>query len=212
METALAISEKKELRALESTIEKGIRTFYEVGAALLKIRDSRLYRETNRTFEDYCRDRWDMSARKAQRLMVASDLINNLRPIGVTLPATESQVRPLTKLESEQRVKVWEVAVETAPNGKVTAKHVKVIVDRMTEKKTTGRNSSHTGTEQKQLKEKENIYTDAKKCASLAILHLDRIQNNDPNRRVALIWVKNWIERELKPTRMAEVMGRWDQA
>lgn len=212
METALAISEKKELRALESTIEKGIRTFYEVGAALLKIRDSRLYRETNRTFEDYCRDRWDMSARKAQRLMVASDLINNLRPIGVTLPATESQVRPLTKLESEQRVKVWEVAVETAPNGKVTAKHVKVIVDRMTEKKTTGRNSSHTGTEQKQLKEKENIYTDAKKCASLAILHLDRIQNNDPNRRVALIWVKNWIERELKPTRMAEVIGRWDQA
>jgi len=212
METALAISEKKELLSLELTIKKGIRTFYEVGAALLKIRDSRLYREKHSTFEDYCRDRWDMSARKAQRLMVASDLIDNLRPIGVTLPATESQVRPLTKLKSEQRAKVWEVAVETAPSGKVTAKHVKLIVNRMTEEKTTERNSSNTGAEQEQSEEKRNTYTDAKKCANLAILQLDRIQKNAPNRRVVLTWVKNWIERELKPTRRAEVMGRCDQA
>ena len=198
METALVISDKKELRLLESTIEEGIKSFYKVGTALLKIRDSRLYRETHSTFEDYCRDRWDMSARKAQRLMIASDIIDNLRPIGVTLPATESQVRPLTKLESEQQAKVWEVAVETAPSGKVTAKHVKVIVDRITEEKTTGRNPPYTGAEQEQSEEKENIYTDVNKCAKLAILQLDRIQRNDPNRRAVLTWVKSWIERELK--------------
>jgi hypothetical protein len=50
METALAISDKKELRLLESTIEKGIKSFYKVGTALLQIRDSRLYRETHSTF------------------------------------------------------------------------------------------------------------------------------------------------------------------
>ncbi len=35
-----------------------VQTFYEVGNALLQIRDERLYRQTHSTFEEYCREKW----------------------------------------------------------------------------------------------------------------------------------------------------------
>ena len=50
----------------EATIERGLETFHEVGAALLEIQDGRLYRETHAAFEDYCRERWQMSRRRAR--------------------------------------------------------------------------------------------------------------------------------------------------
>jgi hypothetical protein len=40
-----------------SFIDGGIKTFIEVGSALLEIRDDRLYRESYGTFDDYCRVR-----------------------------------------------------------------------------------------------------------------------------------------------------------
>jgi len=46
----------------------------------------------------------------------------------VDIPKTESQTRPLSRLEPEQQKEVWKKAVETAPEGKVTAKHVESIV------------------------------------------------------------------------------------
>jgi hypothetical protein len=44
------------------------------------------------------------------------------------MPLTESQARPLTRLEPEQQVQAWLTAVETAPDGKVTAAHVESVV------------------------------------------------------------------------------------
>ena len=38
----------------ESVISKGLKTFSDVGNALLAIRDGRLYREQFPTFEEYC--------------------------------------------------------------------------------------------------------------------------------------------------------------
>ncbi len=77
--------------------------------ALTVIRDNRLYRETHKTFEDYCKDRWDMSINYADRLMRSTKTIENLKtvPIG-TLPITESQARPLITLEPEQQKEAWE--------------------------------------------------------------------------------------------------------
>lgn len=42
---------------LERKVE---RAFYEAGKALQQLRDRKLYRSTHRTFEDYCRDRFDL--------------------------------------------------------------------------------------------------------------------------------------------------------
>lgn len=111
----------------EETIEQGLQTFYEVGSALAAIRGDRLYRQTHDTFEDYCRVRWGMSRIHAHRLIEAAEVREHLLPIGNTPPATESQIRPLTQLDPDQQRQAWQRAVETAPNGKVTAAHVEHI-------------------------------------------------------------------------------------
>ena len=58
MEEILVESERSELLQHEQVIEKGLKTFVDVGNALLAIRDKRLYRQGFGTFEDYCKDRW----------------------------------------------------------------------------------------------------------------------------------------------------------
>lgn len=120
----LSTVEQDELARCESTIHAGLTTFYEVGAALLAIRDGRLYRATHRTFEDYCQERWGISRRHANRLIGARTVQDNLGPIGPKLPATESQARPLTALRPADQPVVWQRAVETAEGGQVTAAHV----------------------------------------------------------------------------------------
>lgn len=129
----LQMSEQAELNELETVIERGLQTFYDVGMALQVIREKRLYRESHGTFEAYCQERWNMSKRHANRLIMSSDVIENLGPTGPVLPTSERQARPLTSLEPEQQVAVWERAVETAPNGKVTGAHVQRVVDDMLE-------------------------------------------------------------------------------
>jgi len=119
----LLLSEKNELCQHEAVIEQGLKTFVDVGNALLAIRDKRLYRQDFGTFEDYCQDRWGMVRRQADRLIAAAETAENLRPIGL-IPQSESVIRPLTRLDPDQQRQVYQRAVETAPNGKVTAAHV----------------------------------------------------------------------------------------
>ncbi len=54
------------------------------------------------SFEHYCRERWQFQRHYANRLIASASVIENLVPIGTT-PTTESQARPLTKLEPEQQ-------------------------------------------------------------------------------------------------------------
>ena len=62
MSDELTALELSELAQCEAVIAQGLRTFVDVGAALLKVRDARLYRAEWTTFEAYCRDRWGMCA------------------------------------------------------------------------------------------------------------------------------------------------------
>ena len=57
------------LHELEATIARGLETFAEVGAALLEIRDQKLYRGSHKTFETYLRDRWEISRSYAHRVI-----------------------------------------------------------------------------------------------------------------------------------------------
>ncbi|MBU0958562.1 MAG: hypothetical protein KKB31_01325 [Nanoarchaeota archaeon] len=41
----------------------------------------------------------------------------------------EGQLRLLSKLDPDQQKEAWQTAVETAPEGKVTARHVETVVD-----------------------------------------------------------------------------------
>ncbi len=133
----LTETETAELANLETTIERGLKTFWEVGNALLTIRDKRLYRASHSTFEAYCVERWDFTDEQARRLMRGSEVITNLQqtpPIGGVLPTNESQVRPLTKLKApSQQRQAWQKAVDSAADGKPTAAEVNRVVKEIKE-------------------------------------------------------------------------------
>lgn len=124
--SALSVSEAAELQSCEHVIERGLKTYYEVGSALMSIRDNRLYRVMHATFEDYCQNRWSMTRRYANDLIAASGVVQNL---GTIVPKNEAQARELVDLEPEAQRLAWEVVKETAPEGKVTAAHVKSVVN-----------------------------------------------------------------------------------
>lgn len=126
--TTLTIDQQERLETLEAVIAKGLETFVEVGSALLEIRDQKLYRRWHRTFEEYCRERWGMARRTAYQLMDAAEVVENVRNCA-QIPANEAQTRPLAHLEPDQRIIAWQTAVETAPNGKITAAHVEQTVE-----------------------------------------------------------------------------------
>jgi hypothetical protein len=130
----LTTGEQAELERHEAIIEKGLRTFVEVGDALLSIRDGRLYRERNGTFEAYCQERWGISRPRAYQLMDAAKVTANLSTIVDNLPANEAQVRPLARLEPEEQAGAWGRAVEIATETdgrKVVARHVEQAVEEM---------------------------------------------------------------------------------
>ncbi|WP_254444833.1 hypothetical protein [Anabaena sp. UHCC 0187] len=67
-----------ELGTLESRIEKGLRAFWDIGQSLGQIRDKQLYRQSYKTFDEYCLNRWEMSRRSAYRLIQAALVYENV--------------------------------------------------------------------------------------------------------------------------------------
>lgn len=124
----MSLSEKKLFVAKERVLEHHFRTFKQAGEALLVIRDKRLYREHHATFEEYCRERWDMSKTQANRLIAAAQTVTALEKespetSSVTSRFTEGSVRPLTTLKPETQKKVVAKLMETQPK-EITAKLV----------------------------------------------------------------------------------------
>jgi len=147
----LEINEAFRLGELETVISRGLKTFIDVGNALLEIRESRLYRGEFGTFENYCQEKWGMDKRYANYQIQAAMVVENLGTIVPNVPRTESQARPLATLEPEQQREAWKQAVETAPEGKITAAHVQSVVDEIQNKPhvsfNTGENEWYTPVE-----------------------------------------------------------------
>jgi hypothetical protein len=133
----LTPAETKLLSKCEKTIGKGLKAFKKVADALLDVRDHRLYRIEYATFEDYCRVKWEITARHANRLMLAGEVVENLKsdqlvsnePVAV--PVNEGQARPLAALKPEQQVKAAQIVAKKT--GKHTAEDfeeaAKVVAD-----------------------------------------------------------------------------------
>ena len=131
--------ENGRLAHLERIIESGLQTFYDVGGALMEIREGRLYRQTHRSFEAYTKERWGMGKSRAHQLIEAASTVAAISgpvvegepsTIVDTLPVNESQVRPLAGLDDQAKREVWAEAVATAPAGRVTGRHVAQTVRR----------------------------------------------------------------------------------
>jgi len=156
---ALTRDELTQLTECEEVIKRGLHTFIEVGLALEVVRAKKLYREKFGTFEEYCRIRWDMTARRARQICSASEVVINLigekidtnsmnshqLKSGTIVPTTESQARPLAPLPPAAQRKVWAAAVAAAPEGKVTAAIVQEQVDAREKKLRKRRNARKLG-------------------------------------------------------------------
>lgn len=144
--TPLSEAQKKHLAKCEVIIEKGIKSFLEVADALLDIRDQELYRVTHGTFQDYCINRWGFSARHANRLMLAGEVVKNIESDQlvskepVAIPQNEAQARPLEGLPREQQVEIAHKVAKKA--GKHTAEDFQTAADEVTGKKSKAANSS----------------------------------------------------------------------
>jgi hypothetical protein len=68
---------------------------------------------------------------RASQLIAAAEVVGNVNNCLQSPPATESQARPLSGLEPEQQRVAWQQAVDTAPDGKVTAAHVENVVQEL---------------------------------------------------------------------------------
>jgi hypothetical protein len=125
-ETAIAprtATEHARRTQLEETIEAGQKTFLEVGAALLEIRDKRLYRGDFETFEEYCQTKWNFGRNYSNKLIEAVKVVSDL-PVNLgTIVTTETQARELAKVPKKQRAKVIQAASENGTKP-VTAKKI----------------------------------------------------------------------------------------
>lgn len=180
--TILAKTEKSALVECEEIIERGLVSFVEVGNALLRIRNERLYREGFGTFQEYCETKWEMSRIHAHRMIDAAEVAGNLLPKG-NIPQSERVARPLAQLEPEQQQEAWDEAVAASPTGKPTAAHVKLIVEKNL----------------RPVSERIN-YTPSNglQYAQMAIDSLEKIQVNDTQRNKAFQKVKIWIAQQGK--------------
>src|SRR5688572_3420955 len=101
---SLTVEERTTFSACEKIISAGLKTFSEVGNALLRVRDSRLYRDSYKSFEAYCREKWGWSHQRADQYIAAASVAKNLTTSGCQEPESERQTRPLAKLEPQEQV------------------------------------------------------------------------------------------------------------
>lgn len=110
----LSRDEALALADYEQIIERGKKTFIEVGIALAAIHEKRLYRALNDTFEAYCEERWDFTGRRGRQLIEAA-AIGNMFPI-----ENARQAAALAAVPAEDRAGVLAEATELG-DGKPTA-------------------------------------------------------------------------------------------
>ena len=117
------------LAECERVIERGLKTFIEVGDALALIREERLYRDTHATFEEYCRGRWDFDSSRARQLISAAKTVTLVTVGGQPAPASERVVRELRRA-GDMAPEVWaETVKEHGPAA--TAKQACLVRDRV---------------------------------------------------------------------------------
>jgi len=143
--TALNVAEEMKLTELEEHIKRNLSGFMFIGRALKAINDDKLYRGKFKTFEEYCRERWNLSDKYSYRLIHAYTCVDALEkhfsPTGEKrFPANEYQVRPLVKAFEEkpdQWVKAWTKVLAAAKDKPITSDDVQKVVDKMLESSST---------------------------------------------------------------------------
>jgi hypothetical protein len=114
----------------ELIIERQVGGFEEVGNALKEIRDRKLFQPRYPKFNDYLKERWDMTSRYGNYQIKATEIMCRLRAENFSsLPTRETHIRELTRLPDQKLVQVWQEVLNES-GGKVTAAAIKEVVQR----------------------------------------------------------------------------------
>jgi len=103
----LETEQQKRLSNCMAVVKANLKGFVEAGRALAEIRDNKLYRQTHRTFESFCRDNFDISRPRAYELIDASEVVTELSGIPdkeVPLPQNVDQARELENTAKALRI------------------------------------------------------------------------------------------------------------
>jgi len=151
----LSANERKRRAELEDVITRSVKNFYDLGLALREIQQFRLYRDTHETFADYCKDMWEIARCRAYQMIDAARVVDYIKEVAQDfsptgdkkmskildknnfiprwLPQNDHQARALLPYkDNPEAIKtIVAEAVQTAPNGKVTASHLKKTAKRL---------------------------------------------------------------------------------
>jgi site-specific DNA-methyltransferase (adenine-specific) len=132
------LDSQKELADLESIVEKHLKAFFEVGKALLRIRDEKLYLPEYDNFDDYCLIRWKFRRQHGYRLIEAAKVVDTLREVTDDVwevVTSESQLRPLTKLDQvDDRRRAFKLALSWSKHFPPTARLVQAAASDVAKK------------------------------------------------------------------------------
>lgn len=136
METELTKSEQSELARLCKVVDEGLASFLAVGTALVDINEGRLYRQSHETFEEFVKERWGISRRRAYQLMEAAEIKAEMCTSGSHQEiadeiTSERQIRELSRVGTEALPDVVERVAEKckAEGVKPTAKVIREVVN-----------------------------------------------------------------------------------
>ena len=136
----LSAGDREFLGQKEEVIEKGRKTFLEVGSALMEIRDYNdgiLYKRYG-NFDNYCTQRWEFGRSYAHRLMDAVGIYQKMLPRGditekTVMPTTEKQLRALSRLPTPKLQRAaWKAAVEAVGPNPIRTRDVEKEVRALT--------------------------------------------------------------------------------
>lgn len=130
-ETPVELSplERRTLAGAEAVKDAAERHKLAEARAVRVIRDGRLYRATDPTFEAYYRERWGFSRQYVYRLIDYAAVSDAVSPIG-DVPQLESHARPLVGLTPDQQRRAWAKVTERQPEDR-TASHIKEVARRV---------------------------------------------------------------------------------
>lgn len=117
----LSAEEKAQLEQCETVITAGLKSFMDVAEALTVVKEKKLYREY-RTWEEYCRSRWGMSASRSYQITSAMDTAKHIQTLtGVTMP-NENVVREVRKhaVEDQPAIVAKAAVIAAAQNREMT--------------------------------------------------------------------------------------------
>jgi hypothetical protein len=127
----LAEDESTGLAKSETVVLENIRQFADVVCALKEIKDNKWYREY-RSFENYCRAKFDFGRAQSYRLLQAAEVVDSLKqeqksPIGdYLLPSNEAQARELARIKMpKERLEVLKRAVENPGQAPLNARLIR---------------------------------------------------------------------------------------